>query len=647
MSKMKRTASALLAMLFAAAAVTPALAAAEAPAEPSPKEEVIYFNLDASGAVQGAYAVNSFPGGEITDYGGYSELRVLNTEDEINYSDGVVTLSSGADKVYYQGTLENAELPWDILLSYKLGGEDMDPSQLGGASGELEIRFTVTKNAACHGSFYEDYALQANFSLPGGVFSDISAPDATIASVGGDKQLTYTLLPGEGIDTVISASVENFSMPAVSINGIHLNLSVDVDTDGIKDMVSELVSAASQLDSGAAALLGGSNELLDGSAGLLSGADSLHSGIAELDSGVAQLQSGLSAMQSGLGELYSKSPELASGASALSSGLSELSAQLSAFDVNAEIASMLASVAPQIEALTGAGTAAQAAAEGLQSGMSGLLGQAMQAYSQINSAKQANSAASGVIDSMLADPELSEALAGYDLASVKAALEGSTTVMDGVVSTVTGALGGFSSSISELTAALTNLNTSAEALTQSLSGLQAQTGAIAAKVEQLKSGVAALTAGASKLNGGIGAYTGGVAQLVNGFGSVMSGVGQLAEGSRELLSGSSELSSGTAQLYEGVAELCSGAQSMASGAGALHSETNGLDVQAEIDSLLEGIGGNMDAPLSFVSEENGTISSVQFVIQTGEISAPEPEPEPEVQEEEPGFLDRLLALFGL
>ena len=72
----KRLASAIFALLFALTAFVPALAAAETPApsgapeaEPSEKEEVIYFNLDASGKVESAYAVNSFPGGDIRDLG--------------------------------------------------------------------------------------------------------------------------------------------------------------------------------------------------------------------------------------------------------------------------------------------------------------------------------------------------------------------------------------------------------------------------------------------------------------------------------------------------------------------------------------------------------------------------------------------------
>ena len=55
----------------------------------------------------------------------------------------------------------------------------------------------------------------------------------------------------------------------------------------------------------------------------------------------------------------------------------------------------------------------------------------------------------------------------------------------------------------------------------------------------------------------------------------------------------------------------------------------------------------MDAPESFVDERNGTISAVQFVIQTEAIEAPADEPEPTPPAEEPSFWERLLALFGL
>lgn len=642
MNKRLRLASLLMAALFAASILTPALAAApedEAPAaEPSDKEEVIYFTLDSSGAVESAYVVNSFPGGDITDYGDYSDVKVLNTEDEITYSDGVVHLTSDAAKVYYQGTLENPVLPWNIELGYTLDGKSISPDELGGKSGKLVISFNVTKNDKCSGSFYDDYALQANFTLPGDCCTGISAPDATIASVGADKQLTYTLLPGEGIATTITADVEDFHMPDVSINGIHLNLDVDVDTEGLKDQVGELISATSQLNDGAAALYSGSEALRTGASGLLDGSESLHSGIAELDAGVSELQSGLGTMRDGLNELYSRSPELVSGSAQVYSALKQIDSALDGLDLDSELAPLMTDLSALLKTSEDVKTTVASLQETAGS-MDQLLslGQSM-----VTSTTNNNTTAIGIIDEMLGKDEF-QAYA-TQLEEVKGALNTSSTMLTFIMSQVTSGIAKFETSASTLVTQLTELNKLG-------SGLQANVDTVLepinTKLDTLKAAISQLTTKYAALDSGISSYTGGVAQLVTGFGSVMSGVSALAEGSSELLSGSDDLNAGAAELYNGVADLCSGAQTMANGAGALHTETSGLDVQAEVDSLLAGIGGNMDSPTSFVSEENGTISSVQFVISTAEIAGADDDTAPEPAPEQPSLWERFIALFGL
>ena len=663
MKTSKRTTAILLAALLILSTTVPALAAsggaaADAAAaetsaapvettaagdgEPSEKEEVIYVTLDASGELVSAYAVNSFPGGEITDYGDYDSVRVLNTGDEIEYEDGAVNITTDAKRIYYQGGLKKVELPWDISLTYRLDGKAVTAEEIAGKSGEAEIRFTVTQNEECAGTFYDDYALQASFTLPGEVFGDISAPDATVAAVGADRQLTYTLLPGEGIDTLITATAENFSLPAVSINGIHLNLNVDVNSDGIKDQVGQLVDAASQLNSGASALYSGSQELQTGASGLLDGSESLQSGIAELDAGVAELQDGLIVMRDGLNELYASSGDLTSGAGQVYSGLAQVEAALDALDVDTS----------QIELLV---TSAQALADGAQRAYDGAVAlRNALSTSALDSALAANGSTytlSGLAQANLeAINELSQYASLFESVNMGQAyndlvalLNGNASMLNGVSLYIT-AVGteadALVSGLGELSAGCSEFNSAVIELSSTVSGLLSQ-------LVQLQTAIAQLTDGSAELAYGVDAYTAGVAQLVDGFGSVMSGVSALAEGSSELLSGSGELSAGAAELYSGVAELANGAQSMASGASALNSETSSLDVQAEIDSLLADIGGSMEAPESFVDSRNGTIRAVQFVIQTEEISAPAEVAPPEPAAEEQSFWDKLLNLFGL
>lgn len=70
------------------------------------------------------YAVNIFDGGEITDYGDYSSVEMLNTTDKINKSGDKITFSSSADRVYYKGKLTNSEIPWNISVRFFIDGKE-------------------------------------------------------------------------------------------------------------------------------------------------------------------------------------------------------------------------------------------------------------------------------------------------------------------------------------------------------------------------------------------------------------------------------------------------------------------------------------------------------------------------------------------
>ena len=203
-------------VLTAAAGSAPAYAQSRV----SSKEEVIYASADANGKIKELNAVNIFDGGKITDYGNYSQVKMLVSEDEINKSGNKIKINAGDKRVYYQGTMKTRQIPWKISIRYYLDGKEYSPKKLAGKSGHLTIHFSVTKNSACSGDFYENYALQAAFTLDTEKCTNIKAKDATIANIGENKQLSYIVLPGKGIDTYITADVENFEMDEVSINGL-------------------------------------------------------------------------------------------------------------------------------------------------------------------------------------------------------------------------------------------------------------------------------------------------------------------------------------------------------------------------------------------------------------------------------------------
>lgn len=176
----------------------------------SSKEEVIYINLGADGNVNDVYAVNIFGKGEVRDYGDYSSVELLNTTDKINYNDKCVTFSSDKDRVYYKGVMNSKEIPWTISVKYLLDGKEYSAEEVAGKSGKLEIKLTITESKDYKGNYFDSYALQASLTLDTTKCTNISATDATTANVGKNKQISYTVLPGKGLDASVTADVTDF-----------------------------------------------------------------------------------------------------------------------------------------------------------------------------------------------------------------------------------------------------------------------------------------------------------------------------------------------------------------------------------------------------------------------------------------------------
>ena len=77
-------------------------------------------------------------------------------------------------------------------------------------------------------------------------------------------------------------------------------------------------------------------------------------------------------------------------------------------------------------------------------------------------------------------------------------------------------------------------------------------------------------------------------------------------------------------------------------------ETSGMDTEVsdEIDSLIASIAGDNAETVSFVSEQNTNVKSVQFVIKTDAIQVEEVEMVEAEAEETLNFWQKLLRLFG-
>lgn len=636
MKQRKRITAVLLSVALLGTTAAPAYAASA----PGAKQEVVYVMTEASGAVRDMEVVNIFDGGEITDYGDYAQVKVLNTTDKIKQKGDQVRIDSSADKVYYQGTMKTKQMPWDISLRYFLDGKEYSASALAGKSGALEIRFSVSKNQNCTGDFYENYALQAAFTLDTEKCTGITADGATLANVGTDKQISYTVLPGKGLDAVIRAKVTDFEMDAVSINGIRLDLNVDIDDEVLKEKVSALVDATKQLSDGAGALYAGAGELQNGSFGLRAGAASLHSGNKDLDEGVATLQDGLYMVQDGLNSLNAQSAELVTGSSEVKKALKKMQSALNSLSaVEEDLTGLITNSGKIKDAISRLYTGATELQENL--GYTQYKALMAQNGLDIDALKAGNEEAVKTIEKYA--PILGEN--STELQQLQALLKANNAALGGMESY----LNGVSGEMPALTEGLASLNAQYETFDTVIGELVVGLGKMTGNLATLAEGINGLAEEYEQLDSGVGAYTTGVARLTAGYSQVMDGISSLARGSKALVSGSGELYDGTVELYDGVASLCGGAKEMADGTDKFYGETSKMREQAEeeIDSILDAIGGNREDATSFVSAKNTDVDSVQFVIKTATVEKKEPEQAKTVQPKKLNFWQKLLRLFGI
>ena len=617
----------------------------------SEKEEVIYANLTSSGDVEKIYTVNIFEDKDIVDYGVYETVKNMNTMDKINYSNGKITIQNSEDKLYYQGIMkQNTEMPWTIKVRYKLDGVEYAPSELAGKSGKLEISISIKENKNCKKNFFENYALQTVVQLDTNLCENIKSDEATMANVGGLKQLTYTILPGNEKDIKITSDVTDFEMSEIQVNGINLNLGLDKDSidtssltgelDKLKDAVNDLDDGANELNDGAKKLDDGAVTLTDGIKTIQDGLDQLNSKSSSLTSGSSEVLSALKTIQSSLNNVSTSSKDLkqlSSASTSIKSGIDSLVKGLKTVDSSIDTYNSSLKKA----GLNSASELAQKNKQALSAlGITNTQRKLYSAYtsggSQAVSAELAKLAQAGDSEAVELYKQVSagntDAVTQYvqaagKLISVETLLKADASYIEGSSKLINGIDAQMSTSSGQTTlmSGAVSLQTNYKKFDASIQDLVSSLNNLMANMTQLKNGINKLTDNYATLDSGIKEYTSAVNKITNGYSKVY-------EGALDLVSGTHSLYKGTTELTDGTGEF--------------KGETSDFDskVDDEVDSMIDNFAGGDFEVESFVSDKNTDVDSVQFVIKTEAIKKEEVKVEEE-KTEELNFWQKLLNLF--
>ncbi len=270
------------------------------------------------------------------------------------------------------------KLPLDVKVRYFLNGEAVEPGDVVGRDGKLEVKYTVKNVTGVQQEVTFDdgkggsitKSVEVPIPMVGSLttvappnFTDVASSQANMAGdgKGGTKlSFTMTLFPPIGSDTAefgYTANISDGVVPRATISALPVNplespsfKGAGASYKGGADTGVELTDGATQIDEnllklrdGASQLLAGLIQLRDGAtkldAGLSGvaapGAKRLASGAGELAGGLGKIDDGAGKLSAGAGRASTGGSKLAAGAGKLSGGLTKLDNKVGALDTGA------------------------------------------------------------------------------------------------------------------------------------------------------------------------------------------------------------------------------------------------------------------------------------------------------------------------
>jgi len=618
-----------------------------------------------------------------SDYGDYLSISRLTDLGEITELDDHYEITSDPGRFYYQGELANPELPWLFRIEALLDGNPVPMDELSGKSGELVLSVSIKKHEDYHAfsDFYAiqttvslpfEHAIHVSaehgtvamtgdasavtfMSLPGqedtfavsATVQDFAMPGIQIAAV----PLNYDVDLESLIPADESFDVQELfdAVTALSDGGDALLESAAALTDGFAELAEgfgelgeagqEIVSGARTLRFGITDFRSGIGAYLDGVKATADGAGLLHDGVLGLAEGLETLaaetdalKDGANAIRDGLGSLsdgiaeqdFSGLSDLTDGAAQFSAGLTSLNEGLTAYQSG-------------VDRLAGEGTM-------LLAGLADVPESAPPAEGA-----DVFAARFGITDAAAASEPYASMLATMAVQSsaLNEQVSALITLKDGLAEFADG-LTALSESLTPLATGFADLETNFATLESGLDGLSEDLGGLS----QLRFVVSMLAGGQATFADGLGSYLDGVGEiaagvtatdgLADGVASLHDGLNQLSEegvqlkdgagdlrigsrrledGLRQYADGVQDAAAGTASFGDGLTQYLDGVASLAGGLNTFNDATAAMaeDVEAQVETELRRILGSDFVPVSFASEKNTSIETIQFVLMTDAI----------------------------
>lgn len=253
------------------------------------KKETVYVNLENYGNVG---EINIYSkcktndASEIKDYTNYVKVSNLTNRVIANQASGELIWNVSGEKDFsYTGKVSGEYfelLPWNFEITYKLNGVEVKPEELLGASGLVEIEVEVNSNENANEYYRNNYILEVTASYDMSEYLSAESDEAMITDTGNTKTLMFIVLPGQSTKFNIKLGSEDFKMDGITMAGVPL-------TGDILEEISDLVEDKKDIEDSVESIDKSTDIILDALSGMNSGLNGVSAGVSEIQKGTQEL----------------------------------------------------------------------------------------------------------------------------------------------------------------------------------------------------------------------------------------------------------------------------------------------------------------------------------------------------------------------
>ena len=570
------------------------------------RKETVYGFADATGNVESVTVsewLNNTDGlSQILDATNLSDIVNLKGDETYAYDEeGNIVWEADGNDITYQGT-SNEELPVSVSITYKLDGTEVDPSEIVGKSGKLEVIVTYDSSLEnvpflALSGIYLDESVFTNISVTNAKLIETDSAVAVLGFgiTGLSEALSDSGIPEEYMDKIptgfsFTADVENFSMQMTLTTFMKLSLET-LDTTSLEEgqtTLDELVNGVTTLNTSSESLTESSSVLADGCTKLASAITTAKLGAASLEDGAKTAASGSTALVSGVETLVDGIEALLSGATSLSEGSDELYAGAEA------LATSAATLASGAKSVSDGVTSVATGVDTLYATIEAKLTELTTQITQLIQAIAAYEGVSGYED----------AVETYKVSLYKA--QGAY-----------GALAALESSIETLVSGLDTLETGATTLSNGASALSTGAATLSGGAESVSAGALALLNGISDLKDGADTLLTGVTKLDTGLQALYAGATSLTKGLSELETAGNTLATGLVTYNEYMTEFNEGVNTLYT---KITEAVSGITVDfSAISEDYEEILNACNEYETYTEVAEGEENTTVFIIKTAEV----------------------------